>query len=126
MVRGDLAGHGQTLGLCGLDHLEALGRGDVADVQGAARHAAELDVAIDLELLAEGRPAKHTQARRGATGVDDAVLGAALDLAVRTDDTVELADVAHAGLHHASALHAMAVVGERGGALHHHVTDLGE
>ena len=46
--------------------------------------------------------------------------------AVRGDDLVELAHVLHAGAHHAGALDAVAVVGERHGALHDHVADLCE
>ena len=117
---------GQALGLGGAHELEALLGGDVGDVEAAAGHAAELDVAVDLQLLAQRRPAEHAEARGGAALVDDAVRGERLDLAVRGDDLVELAHVLHAGAHHAGALDAVAVVGERDGALHDHVTDLGE
>ena len=126
VVRRDLAGHGQPLGLGGAHELEALLGGDVGDVQRAAGHAAELDVAVDLELLAERRPAEHAEARGGAALVDDAVRGERLDLAVRGDDLVELAHVLHAGAHHAGALDAVAVVGEGDRALHDHVADLRE
>ena len=126
VVRGDLAGHGQAVGLGGAHEVEALLRGDVADVQRALGKTDELDVAVDLELLGERRPAEHAQARGGAALVDDAVARERLDLAVRERDAVELGDVLHAGAHHAGGLHAVAVIGEGRGAGVGHVADLGE
>ena len=49
-----------------------------------------------------------------------------LVLAVRDDDRVELLGVVHDEPHHAGVLHALAVVGERDGALGEHVAHLGE
>jgi len=126
VVGRDLAGHGQALGLGAADEIEPLGGGDVRDVQGAAGETAELDVAIDLELLAERRPAEHAEAGARTAFVDDAARGERLDLAVGDGDAVELGDVLHAGAHHAGALHAVAVVGEGAGPLHDHVADLRE
>jgi len=97
-----------------------------ADVQRAARDAAELDVTIDLELLAERRPAKHAQPRARAALIDDAARGKRFDLAVCDGCPIELGDVLHAGTHHAGALHAVAVIGEGARTLHDHVTDLSE
>ena len=126
VVRRDLAGHGQALCLCLAHEVKALGRGDVRNVKRAAGEAAQLDVAVDLELLAKRGPAEHAQARGGLALVDHAVRGERLNLAVGRDNTVELRDVLHAGAHHACALHAVAVIGEGAGALHDHVANLGE
>ena len=126
VVRGDLAGDGQAVGLGGADEVEALARGDVADVQRAVGKAHELDVAVDLELLGQRRPAEHAEARGGAALVDDAVARERLDLAVGKGDAVELRDVLHAGAHHAGGLDTVAVVGEGAGALDDHVADLGQ
>ena len=92
----------------------------------ALGEAGQLDVAVDLELLGERRPAEHAEARGGAALVDDAVAGERLDLAVGERDAVELCDVLHAGAHHAGALNAVAVIGEGAGALDDHIADLGE
>ena len=110
MVRRDFTGHGQALRLGGADELEAPFRGDVAYVVVAARELRELEVAIDLELLAKRRPAEHAEASGRPALVDDAVGGERLDLAVREHGAVELRDVVHAGPHHAGALHAVPVV----------------
>ena len=126
VVRGDLARDGQPLGLCCPHQVQALLGGDVRDVQRAAGESAELDVAVDLELLAQGRPAKHAEARGRLALVDDAVGREGLVLAVRDRDAIELRHVAHAGAHHAGALHTVAVVAEGAGALEHHVADLRE
>ncbi len=126
MVRADLGGDGQALGLGGTDELGAASRGDVADVQRAARETTQVDVAGDLDLLAGGRPAGQAQARGGAALVHLAALGEGVDLAVAGDDLVELAHVVHDGAQHAGALDAVAVVGEHAGALSDHVTDLGQ
>ena len=125
-MRGDLAGDGQAVGLGGAHQVKTLAGGDMADVQRALGEADELDVAVDLELLGQRRPAEHAQARGGAALVDHAVAGEGLDLAVGKGDAVELGDVLHAGAHHAGALDAVAVVGEGGGALDDHVADLGQ
>ena len=48
VVRGDLAGDGQAVGLGGAHQVKTLAGGDVADVQRALGEADELDVAVDL------------------------------------------------------------------------------
>ena len=90
MVRRDLAGDGQALGLRGAHELQAAGRGQVLDVQRAAGEAAERDVAGDLDLLALGRPAEHPQARGGHALVHLALAHQVLVLAVAHHHAVEL------------------------------------
>ena len=126
MVRADLGRDGQALSLGGTNELSATGGGDVADVERAAREAAELDVASNLDLLTGGRPAGDAEAGAHAALVDHAVLSQGLDLAVAGDGTIELTDVVHHGAEHAGALHAMAVIGKHAGALGDHIADLGQ
>ena len=126
VVRRHLAGHAQSVRFGSTHELEALGRGDVTDMQGAACRARKLDIAIDLQLLGKGRPAEHAKSGGSAAGVDHALAREAFDLAVGAHDPIELAHIRHACLHHAGALYAMPVVRERRGTLHHHVANLGQ
>ena len=125
-MRRDLARDGQALGPRGAYHVKAARRGDVLDVKLAARQAAQRDVAGDLQLFAFRRPAEQAEARGGNTFVDLAFAHQILVLAVAHDHAAELAGVVHDAAHHARALHAMAVVGERHGAVSDHVAHLGQ
>ena len=126
VVRADLGRDGQSLRLGRADELHAVRRRDVADVQGAAREAAQLDVTCDLDLLAGGRPAGQAQARAGTALVHHAMLREGADLAVAGDGAVELAHVVHDGAKHAGALDAMSVIREHAGALGDHIANLGQ
>ena len=55
------------------DHVNGLGRGDVGDVQGAARKLREKNVATDLDFLALGGPTGQAQAARDDALVHDAL-----------------------------------------------------
>ena len=123
MMRGDLAGHRQAVSLCLAHEIQGARRGDVSHMQRAPSETAKLDIADDLDLLAQRRPTEHTQAGACTAFVDDAVGSQGLVFAVGDDRTVKLAHILHAGAHHAGRLHAMAVVRETACALHGHVAD---
>ena len=126
VMRGGLAGHGQALGLGGADHLQALGGGDVLDVQLGTGELGDHDVAHDLELLALRRPAEQTEAGGNGTLVDLAVADQVVVLAVAHEDLAEHLAIVHGATQHASALDAVAVIGEGDAAVLDHVAHLGD
>ena len=125
VVRGGLAGHLDASGLTGTHDLQAMGGGDVLDVQLGTGQLGDLDVAGDLELLAGSRPALEGQTGRDLALVDLAVADQVLVLAVAHKDLAEHLAVVHATTEHARALHAATVVGEGDGAVGDHIAHLG-
>ena len=125
VVRGGLAGNLNASGLTGTHDLQAMGGGDVLDVQLGTGQLGDLDVAGDLKLLAGGRPAFEGQTGRNLALVDLAVTDQVLVLAVTHKDLAEHLAVVHAATEHARALHAATVVGEGDGAVGDHIAHLG-
>ena len=125
VVRGGLAGNLNAGGLAGTHDLQAMGGGDVLDVQLGTGQLGDLDVAGDLELLAGSRPALESQTGRDLTLVDLAVADQVLVLAVAHKDLAEHLTVVHAATEHARALHAATVVSEGDGAVGDHIAHLG-
>ena len=126
VVRGGLAGNGQTLGLSGANHIEAACGGDVLDVQLGAGEFREHDIAGDLQLLALRRPAEKTQARRGDALVHLALANKVFVLAMAHEHLVKHLAVVHAAAHHAGTLDSTAVIGEGDGSARDHITHLGD
>ena len=125
VVRGGLAGDLNASGLAGTHELQAMGGGDVLNVQLGTGQFGDLDVAGDLKLLAGGRPALEGQTSRDLALVDLAVTDQVLVLAVAHEDLAEHLAVVHAATEHARALHAATVVGEGDGAVSDHIAHLG-
>ena len=125
VVRSGLAGNLNTSGLTGTHDLQAMGGGDVLNVQLGAGQLGDLDVAGDLELLAGSRPALESQTGRDLALVDLAVADQVLVLAVAHKDLAEHLAVVHAATEHARALHAATVVGEGDCAVGDHIAHLG-
>ena len=125
-MRRDLAGNGQALGLGGAHHVQAALGGDVLDVQLGTGQACERDIALDLQLLALGRPAEHAQACGDDALVDLALAHEAGVLAVAHENLAEHDAVVHDAAHHAGVLDAAAVISEGNGAAGDHVAHLGE
>ena len=125
VMRGGLAGNLNASGLTGTHDLQAMGGGDVLDVQLGTGQLGDLDVAGDLELLAGSRPALEGQTGRDLALVDLAVADQVLVLAVAHKDLAEHLAVVHATTEHARALHAATVVGEGDGAVGDHIAHLG-
>ena len=124
-MRGSLAGDLNASGLTGTNELQAVGGGDVLDVQLGTGQLGDLDVAGDLKLLAGGRPALEGQTSRDLTLVDLAVTDQVLVLAMAHKDLAEHLAVVHAATEHARTLHAATVVGEGDGAVGDHIAHLG-
>ena len=101
-----------------------MARGEVLDVNGTSRKAANLDVALNLDFLARGRPTQKTQLGGNGALVHLALVYQRLVLAVAHDGFAELSGVVHHAAHHAGALHPPAIVGEGHGAMCHHVAHL--
>ena len=125
VVRGGLAGNLNASGLTGTHDLQAMGGGDVLDVQLGTGQLGDLDVASDLELLAGSRPALESQTGRDLALVDLAMADQVLVLAVAHKDLAEHLAVVHATTEHTRALHAATVVGEGDGAVGDHIAHLG-
>ena len=125
VVRGGLAGNLNASGLTGTHDLQAMGGGDVLDVQLGTSQLGDLDVAGDLELLAGSRPTLESQTGRNLALVDLAVADQVLVLAVAHKNLAEHLAVVHAATEHARALHAATVVGEGDGAVGNHIAHLG-
>ena len=125
VVRGGLAGNLNASGLTGTHNLQAMGGGDVLDVQLGTSQLGDLDVAGDLELLAGSRPTLESQTGRDLALVDLAVADQVLVLAVAHKDLTEHLAVVHAATEHARTLHAATVVGEGDGAVGDHIAHLG-
>ena len=125
VVRGGLAGNLNASGLTGTHDLQAMGGGDVLDVQLGTGQLGDLDVAGDLELLAGSRPTLEGQTGRDLALVDLAVADQVLVLAVAHEDLAEHLAVVHAATEHARALHAATVIGEGDGAVGDHIAHLG-
>ena len=124
-MRGGLAGDLNASGLTGTHDLQAMGGGDVLDVQLGTGQLGDLDVASDLELLAGSRPALESQTGRDLALVDLAMADQVLVLAVAHKDLAEHLAVVHATTEHTRALHAATVVGEGDGAVGDHIAHLG-
>ena len=124
-MRGGLAGDLNASGLAGTHELQAMGGGDVLNVQLGTGQLGDLDVAGDLKLLAGGRPAFEGQTSRNLALVDLAVTDQVLVLAVTHEDLAEHLAVVHAATEHARALHAATVVGKGDGAVSDHIAHLG-
>ena len=125
VVRGGLAGNLNASGLTGTHDLQAMGGGDVLDVQLGTGQLGDLDIASDLQLLACRRPALEGQTGRDLALVDLTVTDQILVLAVAHKDLAEHLAVVHATTEHARALHAATVVGEGDGAVGDHIAHLG-
>ena len=125
MVRGGLAGDLHTSCLAGTNDLQAMGGGDVLDVQLGTGQLGDLDIASDLQLLACRRPALQSQTGRDLALVDLAVTDQVLVLAMAHKDLAEHLAVVHAATEHACTLHAATVVGEGDGAVGDYITHLG-
>ena len=125
VVRGGLAGNLNASGLTGTHDLQAVGGGDVLDVQLGTGQLGDLDVAGDLKLLASRRPALKGQTGRDLALVDLAVTDQVLVLAMAHKDLAEHLAVVHAAAEHARTLHAATVVGEGDGAAGDHIAHLG-
>ena len=106
--------------------LEAARGGDVLHMELGARELGQHDVALDLQLLALGRPAQKAQARGGHAFVDLALAHQALVLAVTHEHLAEHLAVVHAAAHHAGRLYAAPVVSEGHGAGGDHVAHVRE
>ena len=124
-MRGGLAGNLNASGLTGTHDLQAMGGGDVLDVQLGTGQLGDLDVAGDLELLAGSRPTLKSQTGRDLALVDLAMADQVLVLAVAHKDLAEHLAVVHAATEHARALHAATVVGKGNGAVGDHIAHLG-
>ena len=125
VVRGGLAGDLHASRLTGTHELQAMGGGDVLDVQLGAGQLGDLDIAGDLQLLACRRPALEGQTGRDLALVDLAVTDQVLVLAMAHKDLAEHLAVVHAATEHACTLHAATVVGEGDGAVGNHIAHLG-
>ena len=125
VMRGGLTGNLNASGLTGTHDLQAMGGGDVLNVQLGTSQLGDLDVAGDLELLAGSRPTLESQTGRDLALVDLAVADQILVLAVAHKDLAEHLAVVHAATEHARTLHAATVVGEGDGAVGDHIAHLG-
>ena len=126
VVRGRLAGNADALLLGTTDELEAMGGGNMLDVQLGAGKFGHLDVASDLNLLALRRPTKQAQTRGNGALIDLAVAHEVLVLAVAHEDLAEHLAVVHATAHHAGTLDTAAVIGESDSAAGDHIAHLGK
>jgi hypothetical protein len=129
VVRRDLGGHVDALGLGPAQDLDGAGGRGVGDVHAGAGVAGQHDVARHDDLLGDARPAGQPEtarelplvAARGGAG-QRGVLG------VLGDDAAECLDVLQGATHDPRVMDALAVVGEDpdAGARPGHQAELGE
>ena len=115
VVRGRLAGDGKPLALGVADERDRPRAGDVLDVEGAARHAAEGDVAPHGLDLGGGWQGGKVETAGDGRVAQDAARRALRREGVLHDGAVELCGAAHGRLHHMGVLDERTVVRERDG-----------